>query len=64
MSALRLRMNGNRLSYSEQFTETLNLLHLMLIQNITLNTKSSSLPFSEELHLQIENEVYCETCHD
>ena len=63
MSASRLRVKSNRLSYSEQTTITFNLLHLMLVQKITFNTEGLNAPFSEELKLQIEDEVCSETHH-
>lgn len=64
MRASNLKAKDNRLSYSEHYTKTFDLLHLLLIQKITTDTGSLNASFSEELKLQIENQVYSETRHD
>lgn len=63
MSASRLKVKGNQLSYSEQYTKTFNLFNPMLVQQITAYTERLNASLSEELKLQVENKVYGEAHH-
>ena len=62
MSASRLKVKGNQLSHSEQYTKTFNLFNPMLAQ-IAIDTEGLNASFSEKLKLRIENEVYGEIHH-